>query len=90
MVETRRHQVLMQADQLTHGDRQKHYGRPEDNFRRIAVRWSQTLGVEIEPWQVCVMMADLKLARLVNGYHEDSIVDGCAYLALAAELKDGA
>ena len=31
-------------------------------------------------------MAWLKIARLVNGPHRDSYVDGAGYLALAAEL----
>lgn len=83
---TARRAILQEADTLIHGDRQKHYGPPEENFRRIGVRWSQFLGVEIEPWQVCVMMADLKIARLAEGPHRDSMVDGCGYLALAGEL----
>jgi len=80
--------ALEQAHGLINGPRQAHYGKPEDNFKRIADRWSQTLGVEVKPWQVCVMMADLKLARLANGLHEDSFIDGIGYLALAAELSD--
>lgn len=84
--QTARRAILREADTLIHGDRQKHYGPPEENFRRIAVRWGQFLGVEIEPWQVCVMMADLKIARLCEGPHRDSMVDGCGYLALAGEL----
>jgi hypothetical protein len=31
---------------------------------------------------------DLKLARLQNGYHKDSILDAICYLALAYELSD--
>lgn len=81
-----RRDILQEADRLIHGPRQQHYGPPEENFRRIAVRWGQLLGVEIAPWQVCVMMADLKIARLCEGPHRDSMVDGCGYLALAGEL----
>jgi hypothetical protein len=33
------------------------------------------------------MMALLKIARLRNGHHRDSFVDGCGYLALGAELS---
>ena len=58
------------------------------NFQRIADRWSQILNVDIEPWQVCLMMADLKIARMCEGFHEDSIFDGIGYLALASELRD--
>lgn len=83
-----RSEVLFEAEALVNGPRQAHYGPPKVNFQRIADRWSQTLGgIKIEPWQVCVMMADLKLARLAEGPHRDSFVDGCGYLALAAELS---
>lgn len=83
-----RDQALEQAGNLINGPRQAHYGPPHENFQRIADRWTQTLGVKVEPWQVCVMMADLKLARLANGMHVDSFVDGIGYLALAAELAN--
>lgn len=84
---TVRQDALDQASKLIHGDRNKDYGPPEVNFRRIADRWSQTLDMAIEPWQVALMMADVKVARLAEGYHEDSVIDLIGYAALAAELK---
>ena len=84
---TVRQQALDQASTLIHGDRNKDYGPPDVNFRRIADRWSQLLRVDVEPWQVCVMMADVKIARLAEGYTEDSVIDLIGYAALAAELK---
>lgn len=86
MTDNTRTQILREAESLINGPRQQHYGPPEANFARIAVRWGQLLNVQIEPWQVCVMMADLKIARLIEGAHRDSLVDGCGYLALAGEL----
>lgn len=84
---TVRQQALDQASSLIHGDRNKDYGPPKVNFQRIADRWSQLLRVDVEPWQVCVMMADVKIARLAEGYTEDSVIDLIGYAALAAELK---
>jgi len=84
---TVRQNALDQASTLIHGDRNKDYGPPEVNFQRIADRWSQLLRVDVEPWQVCVMMADVKIARLAEGYTEDSVIDLIGYAALAAELK---
>ena len=81
-----RQQALDEASKLIHGPRQDAYGKPQANFARVADRWEQHLGDEIEPWLVCVLMCELKLARLANGYHEDSIIDAISYLALAAEL----
>jgi hypothetical protein len=84
---TARQDILDTASLLIHGDRQASYGSPSENFQRIADRWTQHLGVSIAPWQVCILMADLKLARLANGYHEDSVIDAVGYLALAAEMR---
>lgn len=81
--------IFKEAGALINGDRQKDYGKPQENFARIADRWEQHLGDEIEPWVVCVLMCELKLARLANGvYHHDSVVDAISYLALAAELHE--
>jgi len=48
--------------------------------------WSAYLGVAVSGRDVCNMMALLKVARLRNGSHEDSSVDGAGYLALGAEI----
>lgn len=83
-----RDRTIEVAQGLINGDRQDEYGKAEDNFKRIAERWTQLLGIEIKPWQVGVMMADLKLARLANGKPNlDSFIDGIGYLALASELS---
>ena len=87
---SRRSEILDEANCLVHGDRQQSYGPPEVNFANIAERWSQLLGVDLEPWMVGVMMADLKLARLASGPPQpDTFVDICGYAALAGELADG-
>lgn len=83
---TRRSEILAEADRLINGDRQAAYGPPAENFARIAAGWSVILGREISPAQVALCMAWLKIARLSNGPHADSYVDGAAYIALAAEL----
>lgn len=82
-----RDSTIQIAQDLINGDRQDTYGKAEENFKRIAERWSQLLGIQIKPWQVGVMMADLKLARLTNGPNLDSFIDGIGYLALASELS---
>jgi hypothetical protein len=84
-----RTQVLDQAQSLITGDRENEYGAPQDNFANIAQRWSQTVGVTIKPWQVALMMADLKIARMATTgkRHQDSFVDIAGYSALASELS---
>jgi len=83
---TKRQQALDTASSLIHGQRNADYGPPKVNFQRIADRWSQILRVDIEPWQVCLMMADLKIARMCEGYTDDSPIDIIGYAALMAEL----
>ena len=84
----KRSEVLATADKLINGARQAHYGTPQENFARIAAGWSVLLKTDVTPEQVALCMAWLKLARLVNGPHDDSYIDGAAYMALAAELSE--
>lgn len=84
----KRSEVLKQAEALITGDRQAAYGPPSVNFGRIAAGWAVILGQPVTTEQVALCMAWLKIARLVNGPHEDSYVDGAAYMALAAELSE--
>jgi len=81
-----RSKVLGRADQLINGDRARQYGSATDNFGCIAQMWSAYLGKDVTAFDVANMMALLKVARLRNGSHADSSIDGCGYLALAHEL----
>lgn len=82
-----RTEILQEADRLVSGPRQEAYGPPQENFQRIADGWTIILGARVRPDQVALCMAWLKLARLTNGPHPDSYVDGAAYFALAGELS---
>lgn len=73
---------------LINGDRERDYGTPKENFKRIADGWAVILQSDVSAEQVALCMAWLKIARLVNGPHEDSYVDAAAYMALAAELSE--
>lgn len=83
---TRRARVLTKANELIHGERQDQYGEPAQNFGIVAQMWSAYLQYPVTGSDVCHMMALLKIARLRNGPHEDSSIDGCGYLALGAEI----
>ena len=85
-----RDNILDTTKQLISGDRDGQYGSPKKNFEMIAVRWSQILGADVAPWQVGLMMADLKMARLITGgLKEDSFLDLVGYAAIAGELALG-
>jgi hypothetical protein len=82
----RRDDFLDTAAELINGERQANYGEAAVNFSRLALRMSQHINKNISSWQAALILVELKMARLANGYHEDSIVDAIGYLALAGEL----
>jgi hypothetical protein len=83
-------QLLEQAASVVR-DRRHAYGQPGDLFERVAVRWSQVLGLPVTPAQVIVCLIDLKVARLAhNPSHLDSITDIAGYASILAELPPDA
>ena len=69
-------------------DRGLVYGSPSVNHLRIAKLWSVYLERAIEPEQVAMCMALVKIARLIESpKHLDSYQDAAAYLAIAAEIS---
>lgn len=82
-----RAEILDAAKKIVTGDREKQYGKPEDNFAVIAEFWTTYIGHTISSEDVAIMMALLKIARIRSGnYKTDSFVDGVGYLSLAAEI----
>ena len=61
---------------------------PNGNFRRIAALWEPILGCPVEPHEVALCLAALKIARLVeaDGDHRDSWIDLAGYAACGAEV----
>jgi hypothetical protein len=82
--------ILDEATALINGDREKDYGTPQESFGCIATMWGAYLGYPVTTADVCHMMVLLKVARLRNGPHRDSNVDGAGYMALGAEMSEGA
>lgn len=82
-----RNEILAAAGHCINGHRAQDYGRPENNFARIAGLWGIYTGREYTPEQVAIMLALLKIARLGSGrLHPDSYIDLAGYAALAGEL----
>ena len=72
-------------------DRRRTYGQLRDLLERVAVRWSQVLGMEVTPAQVIVCLVDLKVARLAHDpWHLDSITDLAGYAGCLAEVLSNA
>jgi hypothetical protein len=68
-------------------ERRNDYGNPDAFFRKLARRWSLTLGQGVTPEQVVLCLIDLKQERLCHDpSHRDSMVDIAGYAACLAEL----
>ena len=74
-------------------DRGLNYGKPEDNFQRIADLWNTYIAGKrdpmegITPLDVANLMVLMKVARLQNSPgHLDSWVDIAGYAACGAEI----
>ena len=66
------------------------YGHPWINHKRIADLWTAYLGFPIQPDQVAICMALVKVSRLSETWGaraEDSYMDICAYVAIAGQLS---
>lgn len=79
-------------------DRNTSYGDPEDNFKNIAEVWhaqgyafvdAQGNVRSLEPTDVALMMAGMKLARLkYNPTHDDSWIDLAGYAACGMDTAN--
>ena len=79
--------VLVEAQKIIYGDREKTYGHPSKNLDCIAQMWNsylESIGDRaLTNKDVAIMMVLLKAARLANDpEHRDSLVDICGYAAL--------
>lgn len=83
----KRQELLDEAAKCVNIDRRQNYGPPESNFKRIADKWSVTLGIPITSVQVALCMIDLKTCRLIETpTHHDSWVDMAGYSACGWEV----
>jgi len=79
--------LLDKAKEIITNDRQNTHGQPEDSFRRIADLWSGYLTVGVQEEDVAVMMALVKVARIMeNPRHADNWIDGAGYFACGGEV----
>jgi len=93
MVELGKESMLDEAKRLTSNDRQKNYGHPKDNFKRIADLWNSYIVNRISPRadisveDVAWMMVLLKIARDLNKPTKDNLVDSIGYVRTLAMIR---
>lgn len=87
---TEREKILEEVKQIICCDRNEQYGEPEDNFACIAALWSIYLGIDLDGYDVGMLMVLFKTARMISGrYKRDSLVDLIGYAACAVEWRKG-
>ena len=84
-----RTKVLREAEDLVTGDREKEHGEFWSNAYLTAKLWYGYTGYDIQPEQVPVMLALLKVARSHQNPSVENFRDASGYMALAAELVHG-
>ena len=86
-------EILKTAENIVNGDREKQYGKAENNFNTIANLWADYLSAKVEPTDikpkdVAAMLALLKIARIATGHaKEDNWVDLAGYAACGGEIE---
>lgn len=84
------YQLLVKA-QTTVKERGQDYGDVLENHHRIADLWSIILGHDVDPEQVALCMAGIKIARLIQTpTHADSWLDLAGYAAVGSECAKAA
>jgi hypothetical protein len=83
--------TLKRAEEIINGERQNHYGSPEDSFGLISTLWqfhldNRTNTGPLDAADVGMMMTLFKFARMYGQkWHPDNAVDACGYLAILAD-----
>lgn len=77
--------ILLEAYEVTRGDRQNSYGPPDQDFRRTADMWTGLFrdmlkdGVSFEPFHVAQAMILLKMSRQLHQRKRDNWTDTAGY-----------
>ena len=86
---SKRAEILHEAERCICGQREQDYGSPESNFEIFANLWTDYLYAEVSALDVAMMMCLLKIARIKNGGGTgDSFVDLAGYAACGGEIHE--
>lgn len=81
---------ILEADRkCVCGEREREYGRPENNFALIGKLWEAYTGTRYSAKDVAMMLALLKVARIKTGVKGDSFVDLAGYAACGWRDRHG-
>lgn len=80
--------ILTEAEDIINGQRRVDYGAVLPSFTVIGNLWAPVLGVDVTAEQVALCMIGLKIARAMNGFHRDSLVDIAGYAGCLEKIAD--
>ena len=82
-------EILQSATDIIQDRGLNDYGHPADNMQHAAMLISAYLQMPVEDYQVCAILALIKIARATTGNPDkaDNYIDAAAYLALMGELS---
>jgi hypothetical protein len=85
--------ILSEAKRIVHGARNQDYGRPFENFSKIANLINAAFETKFQAGDIPILMILLKISRHRNTYKRDNLVDIAGYAATAEMVemsrKDG-
>jgi len=81
--------ILEEANKITHGDRQKDYGSPKDNFEQVAKIFNSIRGYKrLNAEDVVYVLLSVKLAREQHKHKRDNMVDIAGYTWVLNEVVE--
>ena len=84
--------LMQKAQKIVHGERAQNYGKPENNFAKIALVFSgllrDKLKSNVTPKEVALLMIGLKMCRETWQHTEDNFVDILGYLICATQIEE--
>ena len=82
--------ITEEAISKVRNERQKLYGHPYTNFKRISELWTTYFDhkVEVTPQDVAWLMILLKIAREIETPHRDNRIDTVGYIECLELLKE--
>ncbi len=78
-VKNQKEDILTEALRITTRDRNRAYGPPAQEFSRLAIMWSEIIGVRVSAKQVALCMVALKINRALHSDKRDNWVDMAGY-----------
>ena len=79
--------ILLEADNLVNGERQKAYGKPENNFKHISEIVSSVLKKKVTAREIVIMLICTKMSRHIFKPKRDNLTDLAGYAEILSRIE---